>query len=69
MIEARVMGVRRTGATRRIEVTMPAGGGRVEIDAPGNLHVRQGERILIRLLRGTFFPDGEKRAAAEMALA
>lgn len=70
MIEASVKGVRRTGATRRIEVVMPAGGGRVEIDAPGSLNVQQGERILIRFLRGTFFPDREiSSAAVEMALA
>jgi len=61
-LQAEVVAVRRTGATRRAEIVVPAEAGRVEIDAPAEVRFSPGERIPIRFVRGTFFLDGEKAA-------
>jgi len=58
-LQAEIVAVRRTGATRRAEILIPNEAGRVEIDAPAAINFRPGETIPIRFVRGTFFLDGE----------
>ena len=67
-LEAEVVAVRRTGATRRAELVIPAEAGRVEIDAPAAINFRPGEKIPIHFVRGTFFLDGESVIGAPSAL-
>ncbi|WP_026606550.1 sulfate/molybdate ABC transporter ATP-binding protein [Methylocapsa acidiphila] len=62
-LEAEIVALRRSGATRRAEIAVPFEAGRVEIDAPTSANLRPGEKVPIRFLRGTFFLDGESAAA------
>jgi sulfate transport system ATP-binding protein len=62
-IEAIVVAVRRTGATRRAEIRIPNAAGNLEIDAPAAITFRPGETIPVRFVRGTYFSDAETNGA------
>ncbi|HYP57871.1 MAG TPA: sulfate/molybdate ABC transporter ATP-binding protein [Beijerinckia sp.] len=57
-LEAEIVAVRRTGATRRAELVIPADAGHLEMDAPASINFRSGEKIPIRFVRGTVFVNG-----------
>jgi sulfate transport system ATP-binding protein len=56
-IKARIVAVRRTGATRRAEILLPLAQDLIEIDAPAAIKFRPGDEIQIRFIRGTIFAD------------
>jgi sulfate transport system ATP-binding protein len=56
-LPARILSVRRSGATRRAEILIPGTGAGFEIDAPAALTVRPGDERPVRILRGRVFPD------------
>ncbi|MGP0059715.1 MAG: sulfate/molybdate ABC transporter ATP-binding protein [Beijerinckiaceae bacterium] len=55
-IEGKVVAVRRTGATRRAEIFLPAVQETIEIDAPAAITFELGDTIPVRFMRGTIFP-------------
>jgi sulfate transport system ATP-binding protein len=54
-VEAEIMAVRRTGATRRAEIRVGSSAEHLEVDAPAALILRPGEKISIRFTRGKVF--------------
>ena len=56
-IEAKIVAVRRTGATRRAEILLPLARETIEIDAPAAISFSLGETIPIRFIRGKVFAD------------
>jgi len=57
-LDAEIVAMRRTGATRRAEIALAADLGHVEIEVPAAINFRPGDRIKVRFVRGSFFPDG-----------
>jgi sulfate transport system ATP-binding protein len=56
-IIAKIVAVRRTGATRRAEILLPPAQELIEIDAPATIRFKPGDTIPIRFIRGTIFAD------------
>ena len=63
-IEAKIVAVRRTGATRRAEILLPVARETIEIDAPAAISFSLGEMIPIRFIRGKIFPEATAGGAA-----
>ncbi len=59
VLQAEILSIRRSGATRRAELALPSETGSVEAEAPSSIAYRPGETVPIRFLRGTFFLNGE----------
>lgn len=56
-LRARVMSIRRSGATRRAEIEIHGAPGQIEIETPAGAALRIGDEIPVRLLRGRMFPE------------
>ncbi len=58
-LQAEILSIRRSGPTRRAEVALASQTSSVEIDTPSSIDYRPGETVPIRVLRGTFFLNGD----------
>jgi sulfate transport system ATP-binding protein len=61
-LPARVVALRRSGATRRAEIEIAGAPGRIEIETPSSAALQIGDQIPVRLLRGRMFPTDVARA-------
>ena len=58
-LQAEIVSVRRSGPTRRAEISIDAQTENVEVDTPSSVVYRPGEQVPVRILRGAFFLNGE----------
>ena len=58
-LQAEIVSVRRSGPTRRAEISIGAQTENVEVDTPSSVVYRPGEQVPVRILRGAFFLNGE----------
>jgi sulfate transport system ATP-binding protein len=55
-LPARIVSLRRSGATRRAEIAIEGAEGLIEIETPAAAVLHVGDEIPVRLLRGRMFP-------------
>jgi sulfate transport system ATP-binding protein len=53
--QAEIVSIRRSGPTRRAEISIPSQTSSVEVDTPSSIVYHPGEKVPVRVVRGTFF--------------
>ncbi len=63
-LPAEIVSVRRSGPTRRAEIAIAAQTSSIEVDTPSSAVYRAGEKVPVRILRGSFFLNADTASAS-----